>query len=696
MKSHDPRLIRNIGLFGHGGSGKTSLAEAMFFNAKMLTRLGKITDKNTVMDWEPEEMDRQVSLGMAVGYIKHGKTLINLIDTPGDANYVPDARNAMSAIDMALMVICSASGIEVQTERYWELAVEQKKPRALYINKLDRERANFDAVLEEIKQTFKVIPVPLVVPIGQEDAFEGVVDVLLGKAYRYAKDGSGKCEEIPIPETMTDRIEELRMQAIESIAESDDELMERYLEDQELQPEELVAALGKGLSQGSIVPLLSGSATLNIGVDLLLNFIEGSGPSPLDVPPLQAHDVSDVEKLIEVVPATDGAFAGLVFKTIVDPFAGKLNLLRVFRGGLSANAEARNATREANERIGQPLKMQGKKQEPVDDIVCGDIVALAKQRDTRTGDTYVDAKAPLIFDMIKIPDGSLSFAIEPKTKGDEDKIASALQRIQEEDPSLHTRRDAQTKQLILTGMGQGHLEMTIERIRRKFGVEVLLKAPKVPYKETIRASVKEVRGRYKKQTGGRGQFGDTVINLDPLPSGSGFQFVDKIVGGSIPRQYIPAVEKGISEAAERGHLAGYPVIDFQVQLVDGSYHTVDSSEMAFKIAGSMGFQTAMQKAQPTLLEPIVDMEITVPEDKTGDVMGDMNSRRGRVLGIDSKGRNSVVRVQVPLAEVLRYEPDLRSLTSGKGCYVSSFSRYEEVPHNLQAKIIEESKRESEE
>lgn len=666
------------------------------FQSKMTTRLGTISDGNTVMDFEPEEIDRQVSLSASVAYLNVKKMLINLVDTPGDANFQPDAINSLSAVDLAVMVVCGASGVEVQTEKFWELAEEKGRPRLLFVNKLDRERADFNKVLEDIKSTFKVMPVPLTIPIGAEDAFQGVVDVLDSKAYRYDKDGSGKREEIPVPDDLADTLEEMRRQAIESIAESDDELMERYLDDQQLSASELRTALRKGLGQATIVPLLCGSATLNIGIDVLLDCIAESAPSPLETSALTAGDPKNPENTVEILPQVDGPFVGLVFKTIVDPFAGKLNLLRVFRGSMDTNGEARNVTRDMTERVGQPLKLMGKKQEHLDKIVCGDIVALAKQKDTTTGDTYTDVKNQVILDLIKFQEGSLSYAIRPKSKGDEDKIAGALARIQEEDPSVSVRREQQTKQLILTGMGQGHLEMTIERIKRKFGVEMELMAPKVPYMETVKGSAKDVRGRYKKQTGGRGQYGDAVINIDSLPSGEGFQFVDKIVGGVIPRQYIPAVEKGIAEAAERGFLAGYPVVDFQVELIFGSYHPVDSSEMAFKIAGSLAFQAAMEKAQPTLLEPIVNLEITVPTDKTGDVMGDMNSRRGRVLGIDSKGKNSIVRAQVPQAEVLRYEPDLRSMTSGKGSYTASFSHYEEVPHNLQQKIIDENKKSQEE
>jgi elongation factor G len=692
MKIHEPAALRNIGIFGHGSTGKTSVSESMLFVAGVTNRLGRVEDGNTVMDYEPEEIKKTASINAAFGSFSWKKRLVNIVDTPGDANFISDAQNVLAAVDGALLMICAASGVEVQTEKLWELTSEMGIPKVLFINKLDRERADFDKVLGEIRDNFKISPLPLQIPIGQEDSFVGVVDLLTQKAYEF--DESGKPKAIDVPADMSDRIEEYRTVAIETIAENDEELMDKYLEGEELPMDKVFQVIRTGVASGEIIPVLCGSATKNKGVVPLLDFLVETLPSPLDREPFTGNKPeSEDEATRESNPSAP--FSGIVFKTIIDPFAGKLTVFRVLSGEIDPDSQVYNANKEAKERFGQLLKMNGKKQEPIDKAVCGDIVAVAKLKETATGDTLCDEKDPLIYKMITVAVPNLSFAIQPKSKGDEEKITTGLARLTEEDPTIRVTRDVQTKEIILSGMGTGHLEITVEKLRRKFGVEVILKTPKVPYKETVKGKA-TVRYRHKKQSGGRGQFGECEINLLAQPRGAGYLFEDKIFGGSIPRQFIPAVDKGIQDALGGGVLAGYPTVDFRVELTDGKFHPVDSSEMAFKIAGSQAFKQAAAQAKPTLLEPVMKMEIVVPEENTGDVMGDLSGRRGAVSGYEAKGKNTVIRAQVPMSEVLRYEPDLRSMTSGKGTFQSEFSHYEEVPQEIQLKIIDAAKKEQEE
>jgi len=688
MKVVESELIRNAVLIGHTQSGKTSLAEAMLFVSGMSSRLGRTEDGNTVMDFEPEEIKKQASVSTGIAYADWRKGRINILDTPGDVNYFSESINCMKIGDVAVLVVCAASGIEVQTEKAWDTVERFGVPRIILVNKMDRERADYKATLKEIEEIFKVRPALVQLPIGQEEGFKGVVDLFSMKAYVYPDDASGKGEPQDVPDDLKDEAESMRSEMVESVVEIEDVLMEKYLEGQDISSHELYAALKKGISSGALTPVLFASAYKNIGIDLLMDFIAQAAPTPLDHPDLVGKRPDSDEEIVRRC-SPDERFCAVVFKTIVDPFAGKLTVFRVFSGELPSDSVMLNSTRREREKSGQIYKLFGKKQEAVEKAVCGDVVAVAKQKTTQTADTLCDESEPLVLDMLEFPVPLLSFAVQPKTKADEDKVSTALQKFLEEDPTLELKRDKETKELILSGMGQGHLEMTVERLQRKFGVEITLKSPKVPFRETITGRVSRVEGKYKRQTGGRGQYGHAIIDVEPLPRGKGFEFHDKIVGGVIPKNFIPSVEKGIRDAMAKGVIAGYPVVDFKVELVDGSFHDVDSSDIAFQIAGSMAFRKAVEQAKPVLLEPVMKIEVVAPEDKTGDIMGDLNSRRARILGVDHKGKNAVVKAQVPLVEVLTYEPSLRSLTAGKGSFSVEFSHYEEVPQHIAQKIIDE-------
>jgi len=694
MKVVESAKLRNIGIFGHGSSGKTSLAESMLFNAKATTRLGKVEDGNTIMDFEPEEINKTTSINTGVAWAEWKRARLNILDTPGDANFAADSRNILAAVDIALLTVCAASGVEVQTEKFWELADKYDVPKVVFINKMDRERADYFNALNEIAETFKVVLTPLQIPVGKEDSFQGVIDLLSGKAFTWPRDGSGAMSETEIPGDLNDQYEEYRTKAIEAIAENDEELMMAYLDGEELSSEAIANGLKAGIKDGSIIPVLCGSANKNVAIQPLLDLLADSGPCPLDRKPFTGV-VPGSEDSAERKADENEPFSAIVVKTIIDRHAGKLSIFRVLSGTIATDSTVYNPNRESKERWGQVLKLMGKDKESIDKAVCGDIVAVAKLKETLTGDTLCDEKAKIQYNLLEIPQPSLSFAIQPKSKGDEDKIQSGLQRLCEEDPTVRIRRDEQTKEFILEGVGQGHLEVTVEKLRRKFGVEVTMSTPKVPYKETIKLESK-ARYRHKKQTGGRGQFGECELIVAPRERGTGYEFVDKIVGGVIPRQFIPAVDKGVQERLGRGVIAGYPVVDIEVRCVDGKFHPVDSSEMAFKMAGSMCVRDAVEKAKAVLLEPIVNMEIVVPEANTGDIMGDLSSRRGRPGGMSSKGKNTIIKAQVPLAEVLKYEPDLRSMTSGQGAFTMEFSHYEEVPGDLAQKIVDAAKKTEEE
>lgn len=684
--------LRNIAFIAHGGAGKTSLAEAMLFKTGVTTRQGRTEDGNTFMDFEPEELKRQTSISTGFAQVLWNKHTISVMDTPGDQNFFTDTKLSMYAADASVVVVDAVDGIKVQTEQAWDFAANYNQPLVIFLNKLDRERANFQSALQDCRESFSS-PKPMIVqlPIGSEADFNGIVDLISMKAYTY--DDKGNAVASDIPADMQDEVESEREAFIENVAEADDDLIEKYLEGETLTDDEIKAALRKGIQDRTFVPILCGSATSNIGVDLLMDFIVGCLPSPLERAAYTGIDISN-DSEVEKVSDPDAPFSAFVFKTVADPYAGRLSIFRVVSGKLGGDGTFYNTTKKTKERFNQLLTIMGKEQKPAKGAGPGSIVAVAKLKETTTGDTLCDDNAKVEF---KLPDPLptlITFALEAKSKGDEDKIYSSLTRLLEEDQGLKVDRNSETKEILLSGSGQVHIESAIEKMKRKFNVEVVLKTPKVPYRETIKKKVR-VQGKHKKQTGGHGQFGDCWVQFEPLPHGKGFEFVDAIVGGAIPKTYIPAVEKGIIESAVKGVLAGFPCVDFKATLDDGSFHAVDSSEMAFKIAGSLAYRKAAKDAKPVLLEPIMKMQITTPDEFMGDIMGDLNGRRGRVLGMDTEGKYQLINAEVPMAEVLTYAPDLRSMTGGRGIFSMEFLRYDEVPAQISEKVIEAIKSEEE-
>jgi elongation factor G len=683
--------IRNIALIGHGGAGKTSLAEALLFNSGTINRLGKIEEGNTAMDFEPEELKRTSSISSGFHQYSWKNHTVNLIDTPGDQNFFSDTKSCMQAADAAVVVIDAVDGVKVQTELAWEFAKEFGLPCIIFINKLDRERADFNRTFQDVKTSFGPKPIILQLPIGAETEFRGVVDLIGNRAY--IGDPEGKAKKAETPSEMQDLVEAEREALIENIAEADDSLVEKYLEGHELSDDELNAALRKGTLSQVFVPVVCGSAAKNIGINLIMDFIVAGMPSPADRGPKTGTDPSSGNP-VERAPQEDEPFSGFVVKTLSDPYAGRLTIFRVVSGKLGSDGTFYNANKQTRERFNQLLTILGKEQKPAAEAGPGSIVAVAKLKETATGDTLCDEANKIRYACAEPLPSLISFSLSAKSRGDEDKIFASLTKLLEEDPSIKLDRVAETKEILLSGLGQIHVETIVEKLKRKFGVEVQLNTPKVPYRETIKGKAR-VQGRHKKQTGGHGQFGDCWIQIEPLPRGQGFEFVDAVVGGVIPRQYIPAVEKGIVESCTKGVLAGFPTVDFRVTLDDGSYHAVDSSEMAFKIAGSLAFKKAVEEANPTLLEPIMKVTITTPDEFMGDIMGDLNGRRGRVLGMDNAGKNQVINAQVPMSEFLSYASDLRSMTGGRGLFTMEFSHYDEVPAQIAAKIIEEAKKSKE-
>ena len=690
MSKYESKSIRNLAIIGHGGTGKTTLCESFLYVAGKTERPGRVDEGTSSMDCEPEEQKRHVSISAATNYIDWDKHRINIIDTPGDSNFAFDTKSCLHIVDGAVVLVDAVGGVEFQTEKVWEYADEFKLPRILFISRMDRERADFTTVVESIRTRLGRKVTIASLPIGAESAFSGVVDLITMKALIF--DGEKRATKaVDVPGDMAGEVKKYRDILIEDIAETDDEMMNKYLEGGELSPEDLKAGLRKGIVSGSITPVICGSALNHIGITSLLDTIVQFFPSPVDRGPIAGKKPGTGEEEIRL-PEESAPFSALVFKTIADPYAGRLTLFRVYSGTLSSDSSVFNASRKVTERIGNVFFLEGKIQKPAAQLIPGDIAAIAKLKETATGDTLCAEKTAIIYPKVEPPRAIISFAVEPKTRGDEDKLVSSIHRLTDEDPTLTFHRDDQTREMILSGLGQVHIEVIVEKMKRKFGLEVNLKTPKVPYKETIKGKT-TVQGRYKKQSGGRGQFGDTWLEIEPLPRGGGFEFVDRIVGGVVPHQYRPAVEKGIVEAMAEGVLAGYPVVDLRVSLVDGSYHTVDSSEMAFKIAGSLGFKKGVLECQPTLLEPIVNIMIEIPDEYMGDVIGDLNSRRGKVLGMDTLGNHQIIKGQVPLAEILKYAPDLRSMTSGRGTFTYEHSHYEEIPAYIAEKIIAESKKE---
>lgn len=690
MASYSSDSIRNVAFIGHGGTGKTSLCEALLFVSGKSDKLGKVDSGTSSLDFEPEEQKRHISISSAVNYFDWQKHKVNIIDTPGDSNFITDAKNSIRVADSAVVLIDAVGGVEFQTEKVWAYADELSIPRIIVVNKMDRERADFFKVSESIQSRLGKKGTVCFLPIGSEEAFKGVVDLINMKAFIY-DDSQKKFTKEDIPGELLSDAETYRETMVEDIAECDEALMDKYLEEGELSIDEIKSGLRKGVLACELFPITCGSSLKVMGANILMDMIVEYFPSPVDRGPVTGgkpdSDESETRNPIDSDP-----FSAFVFKTIADPYAGKLTLFRLFSGTLSSDYTFYNPAKQSSEKCGNIFFLEGKTQKPAGTLIPGDIAAVAKLKDITTGDTLCDEKAPIVYDRVPSVNAVTSYAVEPKSKGDEEKITSSLNRLVEEDYTLSVHRDEQTKEIILSGVGQVHVDVTVEKLKRKFGVDINLKTPKVPYRETIKGKT-QVQGRYKKQSGGRGQFGDTWLDIEPMERGGGFEFLDKIVGGAIPRQYIPAVEKGIVGAMEEGIFAGYPIVDVRVSLYDGSFHTVDSSEMAFKIAGSMGFKKGFQQCQPTLLEPIVDIEIEVPDEYMGDVIGDLNSRRGKVLGMDKVGVNQLIKGQVPLSEILNYAPDLTSITSGRATFSYEISHYDEVPAHLQEKIIAESQKE---
>jgi elongation factor G len=678
--AHEPGRIRNVAVVGHRGTGKTSLVEAMLFQAGATNRLGSIDAGSTVSDWDEDEQRRSMSLAASVCHLEWQDRKINLIDTPGDAGFVGDAIAAIRVVEGALFVVSGVMGVEVRTSRNWQLAEEGNLSRVVFVNMLDRERADFFRVLNSLQEQLSEHCVAIHLPIGAEHELTGIVDLLHMCAYM-SPEGQREGKAVEIPAELQAQVDEYHTKLLDAVVETDEKLMERYLEGEELAVEEVAHALKDAVTRGELFPVACGVATKNLGTTALLDLIVEGVPSPAKKgPPIDL--------------GADGTSA-FVFKTIADPFAGRINVFRVLNGSVKADSNVVNARGHTKERIGQLLELQGKEHNPTNELGPGDIGAVAKLKETQTGDLLVDAEREVELPKIAFPEPVMSFAIEPKAKGEEEKMASGLRRLAEEDPTIHLRRDAQTGEELLSGLSQIHVEVAVERLKRRFGVDVELHQPRVPYLETIRKEAR-ARGRYKKQTGGRGQYGDCQIVVEPLEGHEGYEFIDKIVGGVIPQGFRPAVDKGIQEAMLHGELAGAPVQGLRVSLVDGSYHTVDSSEMAFKIAGSMAFKDAYQAADPVLLEPIMDVEVTVPDEAVGAVNGDLNSRRGRLQGMEPRGGMTTIKAEVPMAEILTYSQSLTSLTGGRGDYSMHFVRYEEVPTHIAQKVISDTKRELEE
>ncbi|HXH81555.1 MAG TPA: elongation factor G [Candidatus Tectomicrobia bacterium] len=680
--------LRNVGVVGHGGVGKTSLVEAILHTAGAVTRLGKVDDGTTTTDFDPDEVKRKISINTAVAYCDWKGHRINLVDTPGYGDFIADARAGLSVVEAAIVVVDGVAGVQVQTEKVWKFATEFELPRVIVVNRLDRERADFYRTLESLTRRLKGRIVPLQIPVGEESGFRGYVDLGKMKAVVHA---DGKTSETDIPADLAGRAAEYREKLVEAAAETDDELLNTYLEEGSLSEPAMLQALRTGITQGKIVPVLCACATREVGVAPLLDLVVHEFPSPADRGEVRGTDVK-AKQAGTRAPDPRAPVAAIVFKTLSDPHVGKLSLFRVYSGTLRTDSTLLNVARQTRERMGHVSWLMGKTPKAVDSLGPGEIGVVAKLKETQTGDTLCDEAQPFELPRITFPEPAISFAIQPRTRGDEDKISNALARIAEEDPTVHYHFDPETKQLLVSGVGSLHVEMVVERMKRKYNVDVVLLPPRIPYKETVKGRA-EGQGKYKKQTGGRGQYGDTWLRVEPLPRGAGFEFVDEIFGGAVPRNFIPSVEKGVRDCMKRGILAGYPVVDIKVTLYDGSYHEVDSSDMAFQIAASMGLQKVFMEASPILLEPVMNVEVTAPAEVTGDIIGDLNSRRGRIVGMEPTGETAIVRATVPMAEMLTYESSLRSMTGGRGSYSMEFSHYEEVPAFLAEKVIKEAQKE---
>ena len=687
MKAFSTENIRNLAVIGHGDAGKTQLVSSLLYVAGTTPRWGKVDEGSTMTDYDEDSIERKVSLNNNFAHLEYKDTKINLIDTPGYAAFVSHARPALRVADCALVVVDAVHGIEVQTEKTWQYANEFLLPRFMVINKIDKEHADFGHALETATSSFARSIVPFSLPIGKEGDFKGVVDVVHQKAYSF--DEQGKAKEIPIPEDGRDVFDRTRERLIEIVAESDDALMEKYFAEGTLPEEDIYPNLAKAIASSKLCPVYAVSSSTLVGLQLLLDHLVEFAPNPATHEAEYGFSNSDLSgDRISRKYSNDEPFSAYVFRTIADPFAGRINVMKIVSGKIASDATVQNTSRDTAERLGALHLIAGKTLEKVDSAQTGDIIAVVKLKDTQTGDTLSDKAKPIVYPKVEYPEAAIAFAIEPKSRADEEKISVALHKVLEEDPSLTFERDPQTKEFILSGSGQLHIETVVDKLNNRFHVEVTLHPPKVPYKETITQTC-EVQGRHKKQSGGRGQFGDCKVIFEPLDRGAGFEWVDKIFGGAVPQNFRPAIEKGILEAAAGGAVAGYPLVDFKVTLIDGSYHTVDSDEHSFKAAGRKAFRAAMERARPTLLEPIMDVEVFTPQEVSGDIMGDLNSRRGRVGGMDMRGKQQVIKAKVPLSEMLDYQSKLNSVTQARGSYHMQFSHYDPLPHNLAQKVIDE-------
>ncbi len=685
MKSFDSENLRNIAVVGHGNTGKTSLVSAVLYNTKMINRLAKVDQGNTVTDYDEEEIEKKISIQASMAYAHKDKYKINMIDTPGFANFVWEARVGLRAAETGVMLVSATEGVEVQTEKIFEYAAELNKPLVFVINKMTKELADFDQAYKAIIESFGKNAIVVHYPLGKGADFYGIVDLIEMKAYKYTSDEKGDFSELDIPKDLQDELQSKREALIEKIAENDEQLMEKYFDKGDLGLEDITVGLKSGILNRNIYPVLVTDALVNIGVHQLIDFIIKYTPSILDVGEIAALEGT-------VKPDKSAPISAFVFKTISDPYTGKISLIKAFSGVLKPDSAYFNVNKSVVEKIGGVFYLQGKEQSSAGEVMPGEIAAVPRLKETQTSDTLTVKGGSVKFPQILFPLPSISFAIEPKTRDDESKISNAFQKICEEDPTVKTQRDPQTRELVISGNGQLHVELVVSKLKKKYGVSVEMKPPKIPYQETIKGKA-DVEGKYKKQSGGRGQYGHVFIKMEPLARGTDFEFEETIFGGSIPRNYIPAVEKGVREAKNTGVLAGYPVVDFKVNLYDGSYHEVDSSDMAFKIAASQAFKKAMREAKPTILEPIMKVEVVTPEEFMGDINGNLSGRRGKIQGMEAKGKNHIIRAVVPMAEMLDFSPTLTSITGGRGSYFMEFSHYEEVPAHLQQKIIEEAKKE---
>ncbi|MFC2172536.1 elongation factor G [Acidobacteriota bacterium] len=690
MKTYEVEDIRNIALIGHGDTGKTSLASAMLFLSGTVTKLGRVDDGNTVTDFEEEEIARKISLSTAVSYCEWDKTKINIVDTPGYGNFINEAKAGLRVVDNAVLLVCAVSGVEVQTEKVWDFAEDFGIPRIIILNKLDRERAGFQRALDSIQSSLGRNALAVQIPIGEEKNFKGVIDLLSMKANVFEPGGDGKARIEDIPDDLKSEASSQREKLMEMVAEMDDALLEKYFENGELSDEEFNEGLKKAVLEKKIFPVLCCSANGLVGISNILDGIVQYLPSPARMGAATGTDPKTGEET-KREPSADEATSVFVFKTIADPYAGKISLFRVYSGIFKSDSNLYNVNKETGERIGSIALLQGKTQTAVKEVKAGDIASIAKLKETTTGDTLAEKEKPILYPAVEFPEPCISFAIQPKTRGDEDKLSGSLQRIAEEDPALRFGRDPQTNEVILSGTGDTHVEVTVARMKKKFGVEVLLKQPKVPYRETIRKTTTSVY-RHKKQTGGAGQFAEVHLRVEPMERGDGFEYKSEIFGGSISQPFIPSIEKGIKQVMIQGVISGYPVVDIRAVVYDGKEHPVDSKDIAFQIAGREAFKKAVSEANPVLLEPIMNVSIEVPDENTGDIIGDLNSRRGRVLGMDARGNHQVIEAQVPLAEMLVYSPTLKSITADRGSFQMTLSHYAEVPANVAQKIIDESKK----